>query len=75
VPEPLNVKFALVTLENGIEFPALPQTTAVTTTFEPLPLAVTCDGMAALIAGALLVIAAVAVERNIAWQSPRLVVA
>ena len=44
VPDPLNVKFALLILENGIEFPALPQTTAVTTTFEPLPPAVTCDG-------------------------------
>ena len=35
VPEPLKVKFALLILENGIKFPALPQTTAVTTTLEP----------------------------------------
>ena len=28
VPEPLKVRFALLILENGIKFPALPQTTA-----------------------------------------------
>jgi len=50
VPEPLNVKFALLILENGIKFPALPQTTAVTTTLEPAPPAVTCDGMSRFIA-------------------------
>src|SRR4051794_14045160 len=28
VPDPLNVRFALLTLENGIKFPAMPQPTA-----------------------------------------------
>src|SRR5438034_10818972 len=50
VPEPLKVRFALLILENGIRFPAVPQTTAVTRTLEPAPPAVTCDGMSALIA-------------------------
>src|SRR5260370_31821145 len=57
VPEPLNVRFALLIFENGIKFPALPQTTAVTTTFEPLPPAVTCEGMSAFIAVRILVAA------------------
>jgi hypothetical protein len=61
VPDPLNVKFALLILEKGIEFPTLPQTTAVTTTFEPLPPAVTCEGMSALIAVRILVAAELAV--------------
>src|SRR6266704_3080620 len=59
VPEPLKVRFALLTLENGIKFPALPQTTAVTITLEPLPPAVTCDGMSVLIAVRILVAALV----------------
>src|SRR5436190_4284981 len=50
VPEPLKVRFALLMLENGIKFPALPQTTAVTTTLEPAVAAVTCDGISAFIA-------------------------
>src|SRR5436190_21315836 len=57
VPEPLKVRLALLTLENGIKFPAVPQTTAVTTTFEPLPPAVTCDGMSVFIAVRILVAA------------------
>src|SRR6266403_633961 len=61
VPEPLNVRFALLILENGIELPTVPQGTAVTTTFEPLPLAVTCDGMSAFIAVRILVAAVFAV--------------
>src|SRR5882724_4874011 len=50
VPEPLNARFKLLTLENGIRFPALPQTTAVTATLEPAPPAVTWDGISAFIA-------------------------
>src|SRR5438876_6519544 len=57
VPEPLNVRFALLTFENGIKFPAAPHGTAVTTTLEPLPPAVTCDGMSAFIAVRILVAA------------------
>src|SRR4051812_3852495 len=57
VPEPLKVMFALLTLENGIKFPALPQTTAVTTTLEPAPPAVTCDGMSRFIAVRIIVAA------------------
>src|SRR5437870_7688419 len=59
VPEPLKVRFALLTLANGIKFPALPQATAVTTTLEPLPPAVTCDGMSVFIAARILVAAVV----------------
>src|SRR6478609_2363958 len=61
VPEPLNVKLALLILKNGIRFPALPQTTAVTTTLEPAVAAVTCDGMSALIALRMFVAAVAAV--------------
>src|SRR5215470_3467032 len=57
VPVPLNVRFALLTLLNGIKFPALPQMTAVTTTLEPLPPAVTCDGISVFIAVRILVAA------------------
>src|SRR5438874_13417491 len=59
VPEPLNVMFALLILLNGIKFPALPQTTAVTTTLEAVPPAVTCDGMSAFTAARMLVAALV----------------
>src|SRR5262245_44095098 len=59
VPEPLKVRFALLTFEKRIKFPALPQTTAVTTTLEPAPPAVTCDGMSAFIAVRILVAAVV----------------
>ena len=61
MPGPLNVRFALLTFENGIRFPAVPQAAAVTTTFEPLPPAVTCDGMSAFIAARILVAAVLAV--------------
>src|SRR5215216_1317129 len=61
VPDPLNVRFALLILEKGMEFPALPQTTAVTTTFEPLPPAVTCDAMSVFTAVRILVAAEFAV--------------
>src|SRR5689334_4037893 len=60
VPVPLNVRFALLTLLNGIKFPALPQITAVTTTLDPAPPAVTCDGMSVFIAVRILVAAEVA---------------
>jgi hypothetical protein len=70
----LNVRFALLVLENGIEFPALPQTTAVTTTLEPLPPAVTCDGMSALIAVRILVAAEFALVPTETWPAPPLVV-
>jgi hypothetical protein len=59
VPVPLKVRFALLTFENGIKFPALPQTTAVTTTLDPAPPAVTCDGMSVFIAVRMLVAALV----------------
>src|SRR4030095_10089495 len=61
VPVPLSVRFALLILENGIKFPAVPQTTAVTTTFEPVPPDVTCDEMSAFIAVRMLVAAVFAV--------------
>src|SRR4051812_25316166 len=61
VPEPLKVRLALLILENGIRFPALPQTMAVTTTLEPAVAAVTCDGMSALIALRMFVAAVAAV--------------
>src|SRR6266699_1268535 len=59
VPEPLNARVALLILENGIKFPAAPQTTAVTTTLEPVPPAVTCDGMSAFTAVRMFVAAVV----------------
>src|SRR5262252_5000109 len=59
VPVPLNVRFALLTLLNGITFPALPQITAVTTTLDPAPPAVTCDGMSVSIAVRIFVAAVV----------------
>jgi hypothetical protein len=74
VPDPLNVRFALLILEKGIEFPALPQTTAVTTTFEPLPPAVTCEGMSALIAARIFVAAVFAVVPTETWPTPPRVV-
>src|SRR5436309_15023651 len=61
VPEPLKVRFALLTLENGIKFPAAPQAAAVTTTFAFVPPAVTCDGISVLIAVRILVAAVFAV--------------
>src|SRR5882724_8022720 len=61
VPEPLKVRFALLILENGIKFPAMPQTTAVTTTLALAPPAVTCDGMSAFTAARMLVAAVFAV--------------
>jgi hypothetical protein len=57
VPEPLKVRFALLILLNGIKFPALPQITAVTTTLDPAPPAVTCDGISVFIAVRILVAA------------------
>src|SRR6266508_5971647 len=57
VPEPLNVRFTLLILANGIRFPATPQAAAVTTTLEPLPPAVACEGMSVFIALRILVAA------------------
>src|ERR1043166_4484928 len=49
-PDPLKVKFALVTFEKTIEFPELPQATAVTLTFEPDRAAVAVEAMSAFTA-------------------------
>src|SRR3954467_2057938 len=48
VPEPLNVRFALLTLENGIELPAVPPAAAVTITVDPERTAVAVDEISAL---------------------------
>jgi hypothetical protein len=74
VPDPLNVKFALLILEKGIEFPALPQTTAVTTTFEPDRTAVAVEGISAFTAVTILVAAVVELVPTDTCPTPPLVV-